>query len=169
MVTSPEQAAYELLRPVVLFGQSVRSRARETGVPERTLRRKATRFGAVGMRSLFDIESIPSPAPSTTDRRVLPAVVRRAIVELTEREQDVTRLVLQGNATGEIAERLAVSAQTVQQHLKSVFDKTGVRSRRELVGKVFFAHYEPRVHDNEQRAIAGRPLRGGPMERRVTA
>lgn len=81
---------------------------------------------------------------------------------LTEREKDITKLVLQGASTSEIAADLVVSAHTVQQHLKSIFDKTGVHSRRDLVGKVFFAHYEPRFRDNERRALNDQPLRGEP-------
>jgi DNA-binding CsgD family transcriptional regulator len=81
---------------------------------------------------------------------------------LTGREQDVTRLILQGNSTTEIAQELTVSAHTVQQHLKNIFDKTGVRSRRDLVARVFFAHYEPRFRDNERRTLDGKPVRGEP-------
>jgi hypothetical protein len=71
--------------------------------------------------------------------------------------------VLQGYSTAEIAARLVISAHTVQQHLKSVFTRTGVHSRRELVTKVFFARDEPRLRDNERRTDRGLPFRGGPI------
>jgi DNA-binding CsgD family transcriptional regulator len=87
-----------------------------------------------------------------------------SVYGLSEREQEVTRLVLQGYSTAEIGEALFISPHTVQQHLKSVFDRIGVRSRRDLVGKVFFSHYEPRLRDNEHRAAGGLPLRGEPMQ-----
>jgi DNA-binding CsgD family transcriptional regulator len=81
---------------------------------------------------------------------------------LTAREQDITRLILQGRSTSEIAQELVVSVHTVQEHLKSIFDKTAVHSRRELVAKVFYAHYEPRFRDNERRNLNHKPLRGQP-------
>ena len=77
LVTSPEQATYEVLRPIVLFGQPIPDRARETGVPERTLRRRVARFEALGMPSLFDAP--PSP---DRDRRRLPLAIRDAILDL---------------------------------------------------------------------------------------
>ncbi len=82
---------------------------------------------------------------------------------LTEREQEIARHVLRGFSTLEIAHSLCISTHTVQQHLKSIFEKAAVRSRRDLVSKVFFAHYEPRLRDNERRAVDGRPLRNGPQ------
>ncbi len=45
-------------------------------------------------------------------------------------------MVLRGEPTRAIAGALFISPHTVQDHLKSIFDKIGVRSRSELVGRL---------------------------------
>jgi DNA-binding CsgD family transcriptional regulator len=55
---------------------------------------------------------------------------------LTRREADVARLVLRGASTGTIVDTLHISHYTVQDHLRAVFDKVGVRSRRDLAGRL---------------------------------
>ena len=52
---------------------------------------------------------------------------------LTEREQQVFRLVAQGHSTGRIAEILYVSPKTVEKHRTSLMNKLGVHDRLELL------------------------------------
>jgi hypothetical protein len=71
----PEQHAYELIRPVVLFGRSPAERAQQTGVAQSTIYRKTARFDALGIVGLVEAEP-------QDDRRQLPPAIRQAIREL---------------------------------------------------------------------------------------
>ena len=62
---------------------------------------------------------------------------------LTDREREVTRLIMQGRSTSEIASCLHVTPYTVQDHTKAIFAKMGVQSRRELVAQLFLRYYAP--------------------------
>ncbi len=67
-----EQREYELLRPIVLFGDTPAERARQTGAAARTLHEKAHRFDEEGVPSLFPTRRGPTLRPE----------IRRLIVDL---------------------------------------------------------------------------------------
>ena len=64
--------------------------------------------------------------------------VRRRTVEsrddLTAQERQIAHLASEGLSNPEIGARLFLSPRTVEWHLRKVFSKLGIRSRRELAG-----------------------------------
>jgi DNA-binding CsgD family transcriptional regulator len=89
---------------------------------ERTARRCRILIGEAGA---------PVPRRRSSGTAVPPAL--RAL-GVTSRELDVLALVADGCTTREIAERLYVSPKTVERHLSSLFDRTGLRNRTALAG-----------------------------------
>src|SRR4051812_34373227 len=67
---------------------------------------------------------------------------------LTAREQEVAQWLLRGATTAQAAQRLSISPHTVNEHVKSIYDKTGARTRGELLATVFFGEHLPRIQDH---------------------
>ncbi|MGX7728018.1 helix-turn-helix transcriptional regulator [Rhodococcus sp. 2H158] len=59
-----------------------------------------------------------------------------AAYALTARERDVCLEVMAGYSTAEIADRRGITPNTVHDHLKAIYTKTGVRSRAELTARL---------------------------------
>jgi DNA-binding CsgD family transcriptional regulator len=125
--------------------------ARPDGLPRLRVRTRtgrwavlhASRMATPATGAIAVIIEEPSPAE-------LAPVVMMAY-GLTKQEQSLTAQVCRGLSTKEIAARLHITPNTIQDHLKSIFDKTGVSSRRELVATILHEQYLPR-------AMAGQPL-----------
>ncbi len=63
--------------------------------------------------------------------------------QLTKREGEITQSVLRGLSTSEISSKLHISQNTVQDHLKSIFEKVDVNSRGELVARIYTQQHHP--------------------------
>ncbi len=86
----------------------------------------------------------PSASPQS-------AAVRLEVHGVTTREREIASMLAAGLTNPEIAERLVLSPYTVQDHIKSLFEKTSVSSRQELVARIFLDDYLPQL-------ISGAPL-----------
>ena len=64
---------------------------------------------------------------------------------VTAREREIATLLAHGLTNPEIAARLVLSLYTVQDHIKNLFEKTGVSSRQELVARIFLDDYLPQL------------------------
>jgi len=101
--------------------------ARRDGLARLT--RARTMLASVGaIPYLRRLDADPAVAGSGQSGPPAPA----SVTGLTDREADVVALVVKGMTNAEVAAELYVSVNTVEYHLRNVFAKLGVRSRREL-------------------------------------
>jgi DNA-binding CsgD family transcriptional regulator len=75
--------------------------------------------------------------------------------DLTKREGEIMQSVLRGLSTAEMVDTFHIASHTVQDHLKAIFEKAGVSSRRELVGRLFAQQYQPRILSGQDIDAAG--------------
>lgn len=78
------------------------------------------------------VEQALAASAAALQQRAAQRVVARALAELTDRERDVMRLVIEGRPNKLIADALDISVRTVEVHRARVFEKMNVRSAVEL-------------------------------------
>jgi DNA-binding CsgD family transcriptional regulator len=120
----PENGRAHLLYGEWLRRQKRRSEARIE------LRRAYDMFDEIGMLAFAERARRELHATGETVRK-RPEDTRN---DLTPQEEQIARLALEGRTNPEIGAQLFISARTVEWHLRKVFSKLGISSRRELQG-----------------------------------
>jgi NarL family two-component system response regulator LiaR len=112
-----------------------------TSFEEDSLVQEALRAGATGylMKTVTARELVAAIraayegkmtlSPEATEALVRANSESRGALELTDREREVLRLMVDGLDNGEIAARLVVSLSTVKYHISNILSKLGVENR----------------------------------------
>ncbi len=119
----------ELARARLLYGEWLRREGRRRDARDE-LHAALEEFAAMEMEAFAERTGRELAATGVTlpQRRV---AMRN---ELTAQEAQIARLARDGFSNPEIGERCFLSPRTVEWHLRKVFAKLGIRSRRELAG-----------------------------------
>lgn len=115
-----------------------RTRVADIGVARARVRSRTGRWVIVRASLLGEGPLAPVAVLLEAARPAEMAPLLADMYGLTEREKRVTELVAQGLPTRQIANRLHMATYTVQDHLKSIFAKSGTGSRGDLVARLFF-------------------------------
>ena len=116
----------QLARGNLLYGEWLRRRRRRIDAREQ-LRAAQDVFAAAGSSFAERARAELAATGQTARKRSVDTQNN-----LTPRERQITRLVAQGATNAETAAKLYISAATVDYHLRSVFRKLGIQSRRQL-------------------------------------
>jgi len=117
----------ELARAHLLYGEWLRRENRRAGARAQ-LRTAFTMFDAIGMEAFAERARRELTATGETVRKRNV----ETITTLTAQEAYIARLARDGLTNPEIGARLFLSARTVEWHLRKIFTKLGIGSRREL-------------------------------------
>ncbi len=130
---------------VLALAGFARSRAGAAGHPDAVA--VPTPFGWVTLHASLPAGGLDGRVAIVLERTASPqtTAVRLEADGVTPRERETAVLLARGLTNAEIAEALVLSPYTVQDHIKSLFEKTGVSSRQELVARIFLEDYLPRT------------------------
>jgi DNA-binding CsgD family transcriptional regulator len=117
----------ELARAHLLYGEWLRREGRRRDSREQ-LRAAHQMFSEMGMEAFAERTHRELIATGETARKRTADTLH----DLTPQEEQIARLVRDGLSNPEIAAQLFLSSRTVEWHLRKVYEKLGIGSRREL-------------------------------------
>ena len=121
------RAALELARSRLLYGEWLRREHRRVDAREQ-LRAAHEMFNQIGAEAFAERARRELAATGETVRKR----TVDTLDELTTQEAQVARLAAQGHTNPEIGAQLFISPRTVEYHLRKVFTKLDISSRKEL-------------------------------------